>query len=123
MIRVERVSIEKELSHTKRKFAPGMPPHDVAELEMDDFRSNPDVFNCQLLENAPAAVGGRAGFRLAYSWSTKDGLRLKRVHYGFLDGKWVYRLIYQAAARYYFDRDLATFDRVRESFRLLTTPA
>jgi len=31
----------------------------------------------------------------------------------------VYRLIYQAAERYYFDRDLPTFERVRESFRLL----
>jgi hypothetical protein len=41
----------------------------------------------------------------------------------FLEGKWVYRLIYQAAARYYFDRDLATFETLRESFRLLTKPA
>jgi hypothetical protein len=41
----------------------------------------------------------------------------------FLEGSWVYRLIYQSAARYYFDRDLATFEKLRESFRLLTKPA
>jgi hypothetical protein len=73
----------------------------------------------ELIENIPTTVGGKPGFRLLYSWKTKDRLRLKRVQYGFVDGKLVYRLIYQAAARHYFDRDLATFERVRESFRLL----
>ncbi|MFQ5929281.1 MAG: hypothetical protein ACE5MK_06255 [Acidobacteriota bacterium] len=110
-IRIERVSVEEELSYSKRKFAPGMPPSDAAELEADNFRSNPAVFNFDLLENAPATVGDTRGFRLVYTWKTKHGLRLKRVHYGFLDGKLVYRLIYQAAAGYYFDRDAATFER------------
>ncbi len=44
-------------------------------------------------------------------------------NYGFLDGKWVYRLIYQAAARYYFDKDLAAFERVRQSLKLLAGSA
>jgi hypothetical protein len=30
----------------------------------------------------------------------------------------MYQVIYQAAARYYFDRDLATFEQVVASFRL-----
>ena len=122
-IRVERVSVDSELPYTKRKFTAGMPPHDVAELEVDNVRSNSQIFNFELLENTPATVAGRSGFRLVYAWRTKDGLAVKRIHYGFQDGKWVYRLIYQAAARYYFDRDLQTFERVRESFRLLTRPA
>lgn len=122
-IRVGRVSVDSELPYTKRKFTPGMPPHDVAELEVDNARSNRDIFNFELLENVPATVAGKSGFRLVYTWKTKEGLAVKRVHYGFQDGKWVYRLIYQAAARHYFDRDLQTFERVRESFRLLTRPA
>ena len=64
--------------------------------------------------------GGRAWFSAGYRWKTKEGLRLNAVHYGFLHGNALYRLIYQAAARYYFDRDLATFERVRESLRLLS---
>jgi len=70
-----------------------------------------------------ASGDGRQGFRLVYTWATKDGRRLKRIHYGFMEGKWVYRIIYQAAARHYFDRDLTTFEKLRESFRLLTKPA
>lgn len=123
VIRIERVSIEEELSHTKRKFASVMPPYEVAEVELDNVRSNPDAFNFELLDNAPAVVGGRSGFRLVYTWKTKEGLRLKVVHYGFLEGDWVYRLVYQAAARHYFDRDVATFERILKSFRLLAIPA
>jgi hypothetical protein len=118
-IRIERVSGEQELLHTKKKFTRGMQAQEGAELEVDELRSSPEVFNFELIENIPTTVGGKPGFRLLYSWKTKDRLRLKRVQYGFVDGKLVYRLIYQAAARHYFDRDLATFERVRESFRLL----
>ncbi len=122
-IRVVRVAADKELKFTKRRFDQKLPPHELAEIELDNHRSNPNVYNFTLEENAPATVGGRQGFRLVYAWTTKDGYRLKRIHYGFLEGKWVYRLIYQAAARYYFDRDLPVFEKLRESFRLLSKAA
>ena len=118
-IRIERASVGDELSHTKKKFTQRMSPEQTAEIEVDDLRSAPGVFNFEVLENKQATVAGKSGYRYICAWKTKDGLRLKRLHYGFLDGKWVYRLIYQAAARHYFDRDMATFERVRESFRLL----
>ena len=119
-IRIERVAVEKALSHTTKRFTQGMPPQEAAAVEVDNLRSGPEMADFTLLENEPANVGGRRGFRLVATWKTKEGLRLKRIHYGFLDGPWVYRLIYQqAAARHYFDRDLATFDVVRASLRLL----
>ncbi len=119
LIQIERVAIENGLPHTKRKFRGGMSVHHAAEVEVDDLRSTSEVFNFEVLESTPATVRGKPAFQLLCAWKTRDGLRLKRVQYGLVDGKWVYRLIYQAAARYYFDRDLATFERVRESFRLL----
>ena len=122
-IRVERVAMDKDLKFTKRKFDMKLPPHEVAEIELDDHRSNPNVYNLTVEENVPATVDGRRGFRLVYTWQTKDGYRLKRIQYGFLEGKWVYQLTYQAAARFYFERDLATFEKLRESFRLLTKTA
>ncbi len=118
-IGIQRVEMDKELKFTKRKFDGKMPPHEVAEVELDNERSEPGVGDFAVEENAPATVAGRPGFRLVYTWKTKEGLRLKRVHYGFLDGKWVYRLMYQAAARYYYEKDLATFERVRDSFKLM----
>lgn len=118
-IRVERVPGDKELPHTKRRIAIGMPVHDVAELEADNLRSHPEALNFELLENAPVTVAGRSGFRLAYAWKTRRGLRLKAVHYGFVEGNTLYRIVYQASARYYFDKDAPTFEQVRQGFRLL----
>jgi hypothetical protein len=119
-IRVQRLAVSDALKFTKRKFGEKMPPSEVAEVELDEMRSDPNVLNLTVEENAPAMLDGRAGFRLVYTWNTKSGLRLKRIHYGFQEGKFVYRLSYQAAARYYFDRDLATFESVRQSLRMLT---
>ncbi len=122
-IRAQRVAVDEKLQFTKRGFDMKLSPHEVAEVELDDHRSNPGIFNLTVEENAPATIDGRQGFRLIYTWTTKDGYRLKRIHFGFMEGKWVYRLIYQAAARHYFDRDLPVFDRLRESFRLLAKAA
>lgn len=122
-IRVGRVPVDKELKFTNRKFDEKLPPHEVAEVELDDHRSNPNVFNLTIEENAPVTLDGHRGFRLVYTWQTKDGYRLKCIQYGFLEGRWVYQLTYQAAARFYFDRDLATFEKLRDSFRLLPKPS
>lgn len=122
-ISLQRVAVADDLKFTKRKFDAAMPPSEVAEVELDEMRSNPAVLNLTVEENVPVTVDGRAGFRLVCAWNSKDGLRLKRVHYGFRDGKYVYRITYQAAARYYFDRDLPVFETVRQSLHVLARPA
>ncbi len=117
-IRIERVPIGHELPHTKRTLAKGMSAQDVAEVELDEVRSDQTVRNFELLENVPWQVAGLPAFKVVYTFRAENGLRIKRVHYGVLVRDWVYRVQYQAAARYYFDKDLPTFDRVRESFRV-----
>jgi hypothetical protein len=118
-MRIERVAVGDELTHTKKKFAKRMSPQDVAEVELEEVRSDQGMRNVELLENAPLQVAGFPGFKLVYTFKIEGGPRLKRVHYGLLVRDWVYRVQYQAAAKYYFDKDLSTFERVRESFRLL----
>jgi len=118
-IRIERVAVGDELTHTKKKFAKGMLPQDVAALELDEVWSDQSVRNLALVENIPFQVTGFPGFKLVYTFKTENGLRLRRVHHRVLLRGWVSRVQYQAPARYYFDKDLATFERVRESFRLL----
>jgi len=118
-IRIERVAVGDELKHTKKKFAKRMLPQDVGGVELDEVRSDQTVRNFELLENVPFQVAGFPGVKLVYTFKTENGLRLKRVHYGVLVRDLVYRVQYQAPARYYFEKDLATFERVRESFRLL----
>lgn len=116
------VAVGDELPLTKKAFANGMSPPDVATLELDEVRSNPTLRNFALVDNTPFQVAGFPGFKLVYTFKTENGLRLERVHYGVMVRDWVYRVQYQAAARYYFDKDLATFEQVRESFRITEKP-
>ena len=117
-IRIERVAVGDELTHTKKKFAKRMLPQDVADVEVDEVRSDQGVRNVEFLENVPLQVAGFPGFKLVYTFRAGNGLRLKRAHYGVLVRDWVYRVQYQAPARHYFEKDLATFERVRESFKV-----
>jgi hypothetical protein len=118
-IRIARVAVGDELAHTQKKFAKRMSPQDIGEVELEEVRSDQAVRNFELLESVPFQVAGFPGFKLVYSFRAVNGLRLKRVHYGVLVRDRVYRVQYQAPARYYFEKDLATFERVRESLRLL----
>jgi hypothetical protein len=117
-IRIERVAVSHELPLTKRTLAKGMSPQDVAEVELDEVRSDQGMRNFEMVENTPVQVAGLPGFKLVYSFRAVNGLRLKRVYYEVLVRDGVYRIQYQAPARYYFEKDLATFERVRESFRV-----
>lgn len=117
-IRIERVAVGEGLPSTKKKFIEGMSPQDVAALELEEVRSNQTLREFALVETTPVPVAGLPGFKLGYTFKTENGLRLRRVHYGVLVRGWVYRVQYQAPARYYFEKDLATFERVRESFRI-----
>ena len=120
-INVGRTSIDEALKLTGRKFDDTMSPSQAAGLEIDEVRSFSEHLDLSVEDNSLAVVAGRPAFRLVYAWHTRGGLRLKAVHYGFVDGRWVYHLIYRAAVRHYFDRDLDAFEQVRESFRLLET--
>ena len=121
-IRIERVGVGQDLKYTKKKFAKGTSPQEVAEVELDEVRSDQRTRSVELVENTPFQVAGLPGFKLAYTFKAMNGLTLKRVHYGVLVRDWVYRIQYQAPARYYFEKDLATFERIRESFKLTDKP-
>jgi hypothetical protein len=122
---LESILIERVPVDTRRGFSAGMPPPEAARIELQQLRLSADESakrqgDLSVEQDGLAVVAGRPAFRLVYAWRTAEGLRIKRVHYGFVDGAWVYRLIYQATARYYFDRHLVSFEEVVSSFRLLT---
>ena len=117
-IRIERVPVGDELAHTKKEVVKGMSPQDVEEVELDEVRSDQEMRNFELLENVPFQVAGFPGFKLVYTFRAENGLRRKRVHYGVLFRHWVYRIQYQAPARYYFDKDRSEERRVGKECRL-----
>jgi hypothetical protein len=115
---VERFTMDKELPFTKKKFAKAMLPQELAEVVVDNVSSNPANLNLVVIENVPEKVCGSPGFKVILSYKTKDGLRMKSISYGVLVGDYVYNIRYNAAERYYFDKDLPVFQEVFASFRL-----
>jgi hypothetical protein len=123
LIRVSRIAIDRELPHAKKKFGRKMLPQEAADIVIDNFKSNPNIMAQSILSNKPAVIGGQAGFRLHTSYRTTEGLTKNGLLYGFICGEWYYELIFEAPQRYYFEKDAATFERVKESFRLIKLPA
>ena len=87
-------------------------------MVIDDLRSDRSIGNLEVVEDLPTQVGGRSGFKLIYTYQTSANLRKKGVYYGVLIDQWYYFLSYQAPARYYFERDLPIFEKIRFSLKL-----
>jgi hypothetical protein len=120
-IQVVRHNVKDPLNHTKKKLTKGMMVQETAEIILDNVASNPEITDFRVLENSPMIIGGVPGFRAVYAYKNKDGLKCKSVCCGLLLGEWLYGMTYNAAERYYFDRDIGTFNRIVESFKLIKT--
>jgi hypothetical protein len=118
-IRISRSPIEKELQHTEKKFTKGMLPQEVAEIVIQNFRSNSDIMNQQVLANNPAEIGGYPGFNIVFTFQTKEGLTKQSIVYGFLSSDSYYEILYEAPKRYYFTKDESDFEKVKDTFKLL----
>jgi hypothetical protein len=118
-VSVELAAIDRPLKSTKKMLARGMQPQAVAEVIIDNFVSSDRMLDVKIQENRPVQVAQHRGFRLVYTHRDKNGLRFKSVLHGFLAGDVFYGIRYTAAERYYFAKDLSTFERIVASFRLI----
>jgi len=117
-IDVGRREVGKSLGSTKKVLARGMLPQEVAEVVQDAIMSSPGMQGSTMLENAPAEIDGRPGFKLVFGYKDPDGLKVRAVFYGVLVEDSLYELSYRAPERHYFGRDLAAFEQVRASFKV-----
>jgi len=118
-ILIKRLPIDKELQFTKKKFKLDMMPQEASEVFLDNCRLDQSKFNFKVIENIPCEINGTLGFRVTCQYKNKDGLNIKSVCYGLLIDKYFYEISYTAAKRYYFDKDIQTFEKVVKSFKLL----
>ena len=116
---IGRIWVTDELPNTKRELAQEMIPLEAAEVMSDELRSNSNLTHQEIIENAPATVGGYPGFKLHYSYQTEEKLKVEALFYGALVGNWLYYVLYEAPAQHYFNKDLQVFDRMLSSFQIL----
>lgn len=113
-----QVNKEKELPLSKKKFTDEMLPEEVAETILNEISIDKQNQNFTLLENDPAEICNRRGFKVVYACKTPDNLKVKSVLYGFKEGRFVYIVQYLAAQQYYFDKDLEVFNQFVRDLRL-----
>jgi hypothetical protein len=92
---------------------------ELAELQIAELKSSaPQLANLTVVENVPAKVGGKIGFRVRIRFLNDDGLAFDQVWCGVLDKGYYYLISFHAPELYYFDKYLPDFDRSLASFKL-----
>lgn len=118
VIRVRKIGFGADLPHTKKKIAKGMGPRELAEVLLDDLRSDGKANALQVLETRPATIAGAKGFRTTVAFKDAHGLPFRAVLCGVAAEGWAWQIVYRAPARHYFDRDLPAFDAALSSMRI-----
>jgi len=110
--------LDKPFRHTKKKMKTGMLPQEAAEVVIDEITADQSVLDFEILENVPATIDGQDGFRILFTYTNRDGLKLKTLYYGVLSGGRYFGIRYTAAKRHYFSKDIEAFGRILNSFRI-----
>lgn len=100
-----------------KRLKPGMLPQEAAETVLDLMRSDKSLVQFSMVENKPTQMGGKDGFRLVYAYKS-DKIRFQCIYYGMLQAEKFYRVSYCAPVRYYFEKDVAAFEKIAASFKL-----
>jgi hypothetical protein len=112
-------SLSEPFQFTKKTMNPGMMPEAAAEIVVNEILADSNVRNFSVTENIPARIAGNSGFRLVFVYTDADGFVFKTLYYGFIKGDTFYNIRYGATQEEYFQKDLKTFEKVFDSFKLV----
>ena len=120
---IQQRPIDRPYRNTKKKLNKGMLPQEAAGVIIDEIASDRRIFNFYLIENAPAIIDGREGFKILFTFKDKKGSSFKTLYYGFISGDSFYNLRYNAAMRHYFEKDITDFEQILSSFKVVKNKA
>lgn len=110
---------KKAFPKIKRPASDKLLPSELAELQIAETkRENELMANLEVLENEPATIGGKQGFRVRLRFVTERALPMEQLLYGVCDDKNYYLLGLQAPEYYYFDQHRAEFEKMVASFKI-----
>jgi len=111
--------LDNAFPKTRKSASDTMLPSELAELQIAEMKTETEQMAVlKVIENEPATLDGREGFRLRTTYFTRRGLEIHRVTYGLADKSGYYRIEYVSPKLYYFDRTFGDFENVITSFRL-----
>ena len=120
---IQQRPIDRPYRNTKKKLNKGMLPQEAADVIIDEIASDRRIYHFNVIENAPAIIDGREGFKILFTYKDKKGSTFKTLYYGFISGDSFFNLRYNAAMRHYFEKDIADFEKILSSFRIVKAKA
>lgn len=118
IIAVSRIRFKDKLAYTKRKFTEDMTPLDLAEVEIDDLKSNEGNTRFEILNNKPVETAGQQAYYLEYTYESTSGLKVHGQQYGFIYDEHVYRVRFEATEQFYYQQTLKDFKQFIKSLRI-----
>jgi hypothetical protein len=120
---IQQRPLDKTFRNTQKKIRSRMLPQEAAGIIIDELASDRYLMNFSVIENAPATVDGHSGFKLLFTYKDKKGSEFKTLYYGFISEDSFYNLRYCAAMGPYFEKDIAGFEQIVNSFKLVNDKA
>ena len=118
-IMIRRVAAKDAFPRIKKAAGENLLASELAELQIAELKSiNTQLANLTVVENVPARIGGKVGFRLRIRYLNNHGLAFDQVWCGVLDNGYYYLISFHAPELHYFDKYLPDYDRTLASFRL-----
>ncbi|MBF0478872.1 MAG: hypothetical protein HQL26_05260 [Candidatus Omnitrophica bacterium] len=119
LIMVSRLSIKDRLEFTNKKYERDMLVTDLAEIEKDNLSLNKNWLQFKILSNEPLRISNYDGYRLEYSYETKNGLPIRGILCGFQHNAWIYQIRFEATEQHYYEENVKIFEKFLSSFRLI----
>jgi hypothetical protein len=116
---VEKLRFSDKFEYTKRKFTEDMAPLDLAEVELDNLKSNSTISQLTILDNKPASIADHQAYRLEYTYETANGLKMHGQTCGFIDHDVVYHLVFEATEQYYYPKTVHDFEQLVQSLHVI----
>ena len=120
---IQQRPLDKAFRYTKKKIRSGMLPQEAAGIIIDELASDRHLMNFKVIANTPATIDGHASFKILFAYRDEKGSKFKTLYYGFINGNSLYNLRYCAAKQHYFEKDIAAFEQIISSFKLIDNSA
>ncbi|MGB5425036.1 MAG: hypothetical protein WBN03_22915 [Desulfobacterales bacterium] len=111
--------LDKPFKFSKKSLMANMQSQEVATVVIDELRSDKQLLNLVVIENAPATIKGNDGCRILFTYGLGDGSNYKTLYYGFIRGDSYVSLRLNVASDKDFDRNMQAFNEVVDSIRFL----
>jgi len=116
---IQQRPLDSPFKNTQKKLRKRMLPLESAGIIIDELGSDRRIMNFKVLKNAPAVIDGHAGFKILFTHKNKKGFEYQTLYYGFISGNSFFNLRYSAGLQDYYDKGIADFISILNSFKLV----